>query len=84
MDRRFAAWLQEQEQRRGRPFDPEQLDWLEAIRETINTNLVFVEKDFDSFPHFQQLGGRSKAVRLFGNRQQLNAILKDLNERLIA
>ena len=81
IERRFAAWLDEQELRRGAPFDFEQRTWLEHIRDSIASSLTIERDDFNYRP-FLQLGGIGKARELFGN--ELTGILQDLNERLAA
>ncbi len=78
---RFAAWLNEQEQRRGSPFSPEQRAWLDLMRDTIANSLTIEHDDFGYTP-FIEHGGLGKASELFGN--ELPAILEDLNERLAA
>lgn len=81
VQRRFAAWIAEQEERRGMAFDGEQRYWLELIRDHIATALAIEKDDFDYQP-FVQRGGLGRASQLFGD--ELEAILKDLNERLVA
>lgn len=39
INQRFAAWLDEQERRRGEPFSAEQRQWLEHMRDIIATSL---------------------------------------------
>lgn len=79
--RRFAAWLLEQEQARGKPFTPEQRQWLEFMRDTIASSLTIEPDDFEGVP-FNQHGGPGKAYQLFG--AELPKILQELNERLAA
>jgi type I restriction enzyme R subunit len=81
VERRFAAWLDEQEQRRGMPFSKEQRTWLEHMRDIIASSLTIERDDFKYKP-FLQMGGLGKARELFGN--DLATILKELNERLAA
>jgi type I restriction enzyme, R subunit len=81
IERRFAAWLDEQEQRRGTPFSAEQRKWLEHMRDIIASSLTIEREDFNYEP-FLQLGGLGRATRLFGN--DLATILRELNERLAA
>jgi type I restriction enzyme, R subunit len=78
---RFAAWLDEQEQRRGTPFSAEQCTWLEHMRDIIASSLTVERDDFNYRP-FLQVGGLGKARELFGN--DLATILRELNERLAA
>jgi type I restriction enzyme, R subunit len=79
--RRFAAWLEEQERTRGKPFTAEQRQWLEYMRDTIATSLTIEPEDFEGVP-FNQHGGYGKAYQLFG--AELPAIIQQLNERLAA
>ncbi len=81
VQRRFAAWLEEQERLRGQPFSAEQRQWLEFIRDNVSTSLTIEKEDFE-FEPFTQLGGWGKAYRLFG--PELPTILQQLNERLAA
>jgi len=80
VDRRFNEWLAQQE-RLGRRFAPEQMEWLTMIKEHIATSLSIEMDDFGLAP-FNQKGGAVKVYQLFG--QQLNGILTELNERLAA
>jgi type I restriction enzyme R subunit len=81
VERRFAAWLAEQERQRGRPFTDEQRSWLAMIRDHVAASLAIDTNDFDEVP-FNQHGGLGKAYQLFG--AELPRILTDLNERLVA
>ena len=81
ISRRFAAWLDEQEQRRGTPFNEEQRSWLEHMRDMIASSLTIEREDFNYHP-FRQMGGLGKARELFGN--DLAILLQELNERLAA
>ncbi len=81
VNRRFSRWLEEQEQRRGRPFTAQQRQWLELIRDHIATSLTIEPNDFEDVP-FNQHGGLGKAYQLFG--EELPMILQELNERLAA
>ncbi len=81
VQRRFAAWLEEQEQRRGKPFNPEQRKWLELIRDNVASSLTIEQNDLEQVP-FLQYGGLGKAYQLFG--VELQDILQHLNERLAA
>jgi type I restriction enzyme, R subunit len=81
--RNFDAWLQEQEQQRQQPFSAEQRDWLAKIRDRIAIDFYFERDDFQRYP-FDRDGGLVTAEKLFGGAQALDAILRSLNERLIA
>ncbi len=81
VERRFAAWLTEQEERRHAPFSAEQRTWLELMRDTIASSLTIEPDDF-AYQPFNQHGGLGKASQLFGS--ELSTILQELNERLAA
>lgn len=78
---RFAAWLEEQERMRGKPFTTEQRQWLELIREHVAASLTIETDDFEYEP-FSQRGGLGRAYQVFGT--ELSVILQQLNERLAA
>jgi len=78
---RFAAWLAEQERVRGKPFTPEQRQWLAMIRDHVAVSLTIEPDDF-AYEPFSQQGGLGKAYQLFGT--ELPMILQQLNERLAA
>ncbi|MDI1336361.1 MAG: type I restriction-modification enzyme R subunit C-terminal domain-containing protein [Lacunisphaera sp.] len=75
---RFGSWLA---QRKGQAFAPEQLSWLELIRDHIATTCSIETDDFEFAP-FSQRGGLGKAHQLFG--EQLSKLLDELNEVLAA
>ena len=87
----FKAWLASQQPAvRPEPveggqtmasFTPEQLHWLEMIRDHIAANLGIESEDFEYAP-FAQRGGLGKAHQLFGGR--LVTIMENLNETLVA
>ena len=87
----FNAWLATQQQLpspasgrgaggEGR-FTPEQLKWLEMIRDHIAANLGIVPDDFEYAP-FAQEGGLGRVHQLFGD--ELNTLIEQLNETLAA
>lgn len=63
------------------PFTPEQLRWLEMIRDHIAANLGITPDDFNYAP-FEQEGGLGKVYQLFG--EELNTMIEELNETLAA
>jgi len=63
------------------PFTPEQLRWLEMIRDHIAANLGITPDDFEYAP-FAQQGGLGKVYQLFG--EELNTMIEELNETLAA
>jgi type I restriction enzyme R subunit len=77
---RFDAWLAEKS-KAGTIFTPEQLVWLELIRDHIATSLSIEPEDFDYAP-FSQRGGLGKVHQLFG--AGLPSLLDELNEALAA
>jgi type I restriction enzyme R subunit len=77
---RFDAWLLQQENA-GREFTPEQLAWLERIRDTIASSLG-VSRDDLMDPPFAERGGLGKAYELFG--EDLDPLLDELTRELAA
>ena len=77
VDANFKAWLAQQEKR----FTEEQIHWLEMIRDHIAGNLSIETDDFEYAP-FSQAGGIGRVYQLFG--EELNIMLDELNERLVA
>ena len=53
----FKAWLAQHQQNGGKPFTPEQLHWLEMIRDFIAGNLGIEIEDFELGSDFVQHGG---------------------------
>jgi type I restriction enzyme R subunit len=80
LEARFAAWLGQQKDA-GASFTPDQLRWLEAIRDHIAASLTVDEEDFDYDP-FVQWGGLGKAQQVFG--EKFMPLLAELNEVLAA
>lgn len=77
---RFDEWLTDKA-KSGAVFTPEQLAWLNLIRDHVATSLSIEPDDFDYSP-FSQRGGLGKAHQLFG--EQLPMLLDELNEVLAA
>jgi type I restriction enzyme, R subunit len=75
---RYRAWLLQQENQ-GRDFTPEQIAWLERIRDTVASSLRVNREDLTG-PGFSERGGLGKAVQLFGH--QLDPLLEELSEVL--
>jgi type I restriction enzyme R subunit len=73
----FKAWLAQA----GHPFTPEQLHWLEMIRDHIAANLGIEPDDFGYSP-FAQEGGIGKVYQLFG--PGLPRVLEAMNRELAA
>ncbi len=85
MSERFHEWLMDRakaDREAGHQlFTPEQLAWLNLIRDHIATSLSIEPEDFDYAP-FSQQGGLGKAHQLFG--EQLPKLLEELNITLAA
>jgi len=80
VNKRFAAWLSQQE-RAGATFTDEQQHWLEEIRDHIAASMSISTDDLDYTP-FVERGGIGKAYQVFGD--DLNSLIADLNEALAA
>jgi type I restriction enzyme R subunit len=80
VNERFAGWLAQQEQQ-GRTFTPEQLEWLERIRDVIGSSLTVTVDDLDDAP-FAERGGLGGAYALFAS--ELEPLLDELNQELVA
>ena len=80
VEERFYAWLSEQD--RTNRFTPEQMEWLEMIKEHLAASLTIEKEDF-SYAPFDEKGGSYKARALFEN-DELDAILDELNEVVAA
>ena len=70
-----------QQENAGRTFTPEQLAWLERIRDHVAASLAINADDFDYTPFVEQ-GGIGKAYEVFGDG--LTPLLDELNEALAA
>ena len=77
---RFNEWLLDKS-KAGATFTPEQLTWLNLIRDHIATSLSIEPEDLELSP-FNQRGGLGKAHQLFG--EQLPKLLDELNTALAA
>ncbi len=77
---RFNEWLMDKA-KAGTTFTPDQLAWLNLIRDHVATSVTIEPDDFDYAP-FSQRGGLGKAHQLFGG--QLPALLEELNSALVA
>lgn len=74
---RFENWLKQQD----KEFKPEQLTWLNKVKDQIAQNAEMSVDDFEYTP-FNQEGGLLKAKELFG--KDLQPIIDELNGYLIA
>jgi type I restriction enzyme R subunit len=77
---RFNEWLMDKVNA-GVTLNPDQLAWLNLIREHVATSLSIEAEDLDLSP-FNQRGGLGKAHQLFG--EKLPKLLHELNEVLAA
>ena len=77
---RFERWMGQQ-RNHGRAFTPEQVHWLELMRDHVATSLEMTVEDLDYAP-FANAGGRGKASQVFGD--DLQEVLAELNEVLAA
>lgn len=59
-------------------FSPEQIKWLELIREHLIENLTIDADDFEMIPVFTRQGGKSKARKVFNG--EFDKLIKELNE----
>ena len=80
VNRRFDYWLTLQ-QKLGRQFTPEQMTWLEMIKDHIAASLSISIDHFELTP-FAEKGGAVKAYGLFEG--ELDSILEELNKELVA
>ncbi|MHB8789966.1 MAG: type I restriction endonuclease subunit R [Desulfobulbaceae bacterium] len=81
VEQRFNLWLGRQK-KAGRDISVEQLDWLRLIKEHLAANAEIAPRDLMEFPAFTDKGGLVTARILF--REQLNPLLDDLCEALVA
>ncbi len=79
VDRSFNDWLAQQE-KAGRVFTPEQMEWLMMIKDHIATSLGVSIEDFEYAPFYEK-GGAVKAYQSFGD--ELNVVLEELNGVLV-
>jgi type I restriction enzyme R subunit len=77
---RFNEWLMDKA-KAGTAFTPEQLAWLNLIRDHIATSLSIEPEDLELSP-FNQRGGLGRAHQLFG--ADLSNLLNELNDALAA
>jgi type I restriction enzyme R subunit len=81
VEQRFNLWVGRQI-RAGREFTDEQMTWLQLIKAHIAANAEVGARDLMEIPTFTDKGGLVRARMLFG--EELNPILNDLNEALVA
>ena len=81
VERRFYEWLGRQE-RAGRTFTAEQVEWLEMIRDHVAVNLDVRPDDLWRSP-FEERGGAVRAKAVFDGAD-LGALLSEINDALAA
>jgi type I restriction enzyme R subunit len=64
----------------GKPFTPEQIQWLDRIEAHLVENLTIGEEDFNAMPVLSLAGGWGRANRVFDGR--LPEMIKQLNEAI--
>jgi type I restriction enzyme R subunit len=80
VDENFKEWLAKQE-RLGKKFTKEQLEWLKMIKNHISTSLSVTTDDLEFSPFYEK-GGAVKVYQLFGD--DLNKTMNELNEALVS
>jgi type I restriction enzyme, R subunit len=80
VNERFEQWLDTQKES-GKEFTPEQIQWLNDIKEHIASSANVTLEDMDYSP-FSQKGGLSKLYKIFGDDYE--KILSELNKVLIS
>lgn len=78
---KFNLWVH-REERQGRTYSPQQLAWLEAIRDHLSANIELDLRDLQDLPQFTQRGGVIAARTAFGPR--LEAVIEDVTQALVA
>lgn len=78
---RFQDWVFKRHSGAGDKFTAEQMEWLQMIRDHIATSFQVTRDDLELSP-FDARGGLGRFYQLFG--QDYEAILDELNERLVA
>jgi type I restriction enzyme R subunit len=78
VDERFDDWIESHEMS-GQKFTPDQMEWLEMIKNHIATSLRIEMDDLEMAPFYER-GGPIRAYKLFG--QNLSRIMDELNEAL--
>lgn len=79
VNRRFDEWIKEQKDM-GRIFTPEQLEWLNMIKDHIAVSITIGIDDFELTPFYEK-GGAYKAYEVFG--VEFKKIIKELHEVLV-
>ncbi len=80
VNQRFEQWLA-QYQKQGKTFTPEQMKWLNMMKDHIATSITIEKDDFDNVPFYEK-GGLMKVWQLFGD--ELDQIIEEMNQKLVA
>lgn len=81
VDLNFRDWILKKNAGQHNRFTEEQMQWLRMIKDHIATSIHLDADDLDYTP-FDAEGGKGKMWQLFG--EQMNEIIKELNEALAA
>jgi len=81
VDKRFQTWIFRHNAQRGTAFSAEQTEWLRLMKDHIASSCAISRDDFD-YAELAGKGGLQKAWGLFG--QELDALMKEMNEELVA
>jgi len=80
VNEKFKEWLGKQE-RLGKKFTKEQLEWLKMLKNHISTSLSVNIDDFELSPFYEK-GGAVKVYQLFG--KDINNIINELSRILVS
>lgn len=81
VDRNFQKWIFGKHKGAAPKFNPEQMNWLQMIKEHIAESF-HIEKDDLELAPFNSKGGLSKMYELFG--ENMDSVITELNEVLVA
>lgn len=79
--RNFQDWIMKRHSGSGQKFTPEQMEWLQMIRDHI-INSFHVDRDSFELSPFDAKGGLGKVYQLFGT--QMDTLLDEINEAVAA
>ncbi|MEF1283955.1 type I restriction-modification enzyme R subunit C-terminal domain-containing protein [Vibrio sp. M250220] len=85
VDAKFKKWIFRHNAQRSTAFTEQQTQWLRLIKDHISASCFIERDDFDYSP-FSDHGGLQKAWGLFnnGDRNELDSLLAEMNQELIA
>jgi type I restriction enzyme R subunit len=69
-----------QQEKSGRKFTPEQMEWLLMIKDHVASSLSIGMEDFEYAPFYEK-GGRVKVYQVFG--KEVDKVLEELNSALV-